>query len=94
MQCSACACVCLSMFARHSNSNFRLVSVQVDEKKKHSRLGLGAFAFEKRDEMEEMINTVSPHIFNRVHARAQEQRLNQTFRCRTMQACVTPGLTQ
>ena len=82
------------MFARHSNSNFRLVSVQVDEKKKHSRLGLGAFAFEKRDEMAEMINTVSPHIFYRVHAHAQKQCLTETFRCRTMQACVTPGLTQ
>jgi hypothetical protein len=80
------------MFDRHSN--FRLVPVQCDEKKKHQRLSLGAFAFEKRDEMAEMINTVSPHIFNRVHTHAQKQCLTETFRCRAMQACVTPCLTQ
>lgn len=42
---------------------FRFVSVQCDDKTKHKRLSLGAYAVEHKDEMEEMINSVSPHFF-------------------------------
>ena len=53
----------IAVGAQLSISDSRMVPPQGTEHLKHKRIGLGVYAAEKREEMEELIETVLPHAF-------------------------------